>query len=180
MLCDAQFDGPRLITRVFPAEHHCSRPLQSDSPSSSQDVSTVGLVYPYSPSSASLTPNSEATALLPETLIPLATTNVVLATSTGLGRCQDIMADGNPEDLTGARSSRATTVVTPPFTGMALRGFEGISLMTTTITSFPPPRTWEANRKGGKRQNFLEMLYLTCLSCPATLQIPPSLISLET
>ncbi|KAJ6865084.1 hypothetical protein NC651_035599 [Populus alba x Populus x berolinensis] len=40
--------------------------------------------------------------------------------------------------------------------------------------------TWEANRKGGKRQNFLEMLYLTCLSCPATLQIPPSLISLET
>ncbi|KAJ7002869.1 hypothetical protein NC653_008168 [Populus alba x Populus x berolinensis] len=49
------------------------------------------------------------------------------------------MADGNPKDLTGARSSKATTVVTPPSTRMALGGFKGALLMTTTLTSSLPP-----------------------------------------
>ncbi|KAJ6942219.1 hypothetical protein NC652_008128 [Populus alba x Populus x berolinensis] len=49
------------------------------------------------------------------------------------------MADGNPEDLTGAGSSKATTVVTPPSTRMALGGFKGALLMTTTLTSSLPP-----------------------------------------
>ena len=77
--------------------------------------------------------------LLPETLIPPATTNNVLATSAGLGRCQAIMVDGNLEDLTGARTSRATAVVTPPSTRMALGSFESASLLTTTLTSSPLP-----------------------------------------
>ncbi|KAG6736200.1 hypothetical protein POTOM_061071 [Populus tomentosa] len=103
------------------------------------DVLTIGLAYPDSPSSTSLIPDSKAVTLLPKTLISSATTNVMLTTSAGLGRCQDIMADGNPEDLTGAGSSKATTVVTPPSTRMALGGFKGALLMTTTLTSSLPP-----------------------------------------
>ncbi|KAL3583097.1 hypothetical protein D5086_017429 [Populus alba] len=62
----------------------------------------------------------------------------MLAVFAGLGRYQDIIADGNLEDLTGARSSRATTATMPPSTGMTLGGFVGASLMTTTLTSPPP------------------------------------------
>ncbi|KAJ6989364.1 hypothetical protein NC653_022064 [Populus alba x Populus x berolinensis] len=119
-------------------------------PPSSQDVLTIGLAYPDSPSSTLLAPDSEVVALLPKTLIPLATANVVLATSAGLGRYQAIMAYRNLEDLIGARSLRAIAVVTPPSTRMALGSFESASLMTTTLTSSPPTRTWEANRRRKK------------------------------
>ncbi|KAJ6911880.1 hypothetical protein NC652_022232 [Populus alba x Populus x berolinensis] len=147
---------PNLI--VLASQHRASLPdtialnlFKVIHPPSSQDVLTIGLAYPDSLSSTSLAPDSEVVGLLPVTLIPLATTNVVLATSAGLGRYQAIMAYGNLEDLIGAGSLRAIMVVTPPSTRMALGSFESASLMTMTLTSSPlPARTWEANRRRKK------------------------------
>ncbi|KAJ6904627.1 hypothetical protein NC652_022603 [Populus alba x Populus x berolinensis] len=76
------------------------------------DIVALDLYIVIQPHLLKVSQFSEAVALLLETLTP-ATTNVMLATSAGLGKSKDTMVTGNLKDLTVTESSKATTVVMP-------------------------------------------------------------------